>query len=95
MTATRTITGGRCAYCLTARAVHTDHIVSGADRRRYRIAKNDARFHVPACGPCNWRKLTSRLLPASHEHLIPELNALMTGVRWRVWDGGKIPEAVR
>ncbi len=84
-----------CAYCGRPNPEHRDHIVSKNDRRRYGIDKNDQTFIVPSCKECNWRKLTMRLVPKSHEHLIPELNALMAGPRWQLWDGGKIPAVVR
>jgi hypothetical protein len=87
MSHTRMILGGPCSYCSTARSVHTDHIVSKNDRRRYGIAKNDARYHAPACPSCNWHKLDSRVVPPTHAHLVDELNARMAGTRWRVWNG--------
>ncbi len=79
-----------CSYCLTARAIHVDHIVSKNDRRRYGIAKDDARYHAVSCMRCNLNKLDSRLVPSTHAHLVDELNELMAGTRWRLWDGGVI-----
>lgn len=87
MSHTRLIVSGLCAYCGTARAVHRDHIVSSADRRRYGIAKNDVRYHAGACVTCNLNKLTRRLVPPTHAYLVDELNELTTGTRWRVWNG--------
>lgn len=84
-----------CGYCGVARAIHRDHIVSKADRDRYKIDKDDVRFHVAACGPCNWTKSTRRLVPPSHAHLVDELNALMAGPRWQIYRGGQVPEVQR
>ena len=95
MSHTRTILGGPCSYCDKARSIHNEHIVSNADRRRYGIAKNDAKYHAAACGDCNWRKLDSRLVPPTHAYLVDELNELMTGTRWRVYRGGPVPMGVR
>lgn len=76
-----------CLYCRRRPAIHIDHIVSKDDRRRYGIAKDDERYHAQSCGECNWTKLTRRLVPSSKAELVDELNALMTGTRWRVWSG--------
>ncbi len=75
-----------CLYC-GSRAVHRDHIVSKDDRRRYGIEANDTRYHAPACMRCNVNKLTRRLVPPSMAYLVDELNELMAGTRWRVWNG--------
>lgn len=54
-------------------------------RRRHRIDKKDARFHVPACRFCNERKATHCLYPRGFDVTI------LPGKRWQVWDGGRIP----
>jgi 5-methylcytosine-specific restriction endonuclease McrA len=73
--------GYRCAYC-GGRAIHADHIVPVALRRRHR-GYAGAEFLVAACGDCNWRKGTRRLAPASFAARLGEL----PGSGWRVWDG--------
>ena len=74
-----------CAYCGKARAIHKDHIVPKALRRRHGGWDD---VTVPACGPCNWRKGTLRLVPPSWADRLHEL----PGVKpWRVWDGGRLP----
>jgi len=78
-----------CSYCLTARAIHTDHIVPKAMRRRHHIADNDANFHTPACGPCNWRKGTRKYAPPGFDL------SLLPGRGWQTWDGGPHLEVVR
>jgi 5-methylcytosine-specific restriction endonuclease McrA len=68
-----------CAYCGVAPAIHKDHIVSKALRRRHPGWEN---VTVPACGPCNWRKGTRRLVPVGYDM------SNLPGVKpWRHWDG--------
>ena len=62
----------------------------GKDERRRHPGWDDET--VPACGPCNWRKLTRRLVPVGYPRLT-ELREL-TGKIWMEWDGGKPVEAV-
>lgn len=50
---------------------------------------------VPACGPCNWRKGTRRLVPPSWEPRIELLNELLPGTPWRTWDGSPLSPAFR
>ncbi len=71
-----------CSYCRKARAVHDDHIMSKALRRRFTAWEN---VTVPACGPCNWRKLSRRLVPVGYPRL--EELRILTGKAWMEWDG--------
>ena len=80
----------RCAYCLDRPAIHFDHIVSKADRRRYEGDWENER--VPACGPCNWRKLTRHLVPRGFSRLA-ELQAIDS--TWREWSGDPSEDAFR
>lgn len=81
-----------CSYCgprTRKRAVHMDHIVSKADRNRTRpdgslVYEGFGEETVPACGACNWRKLTMHLTPPSYPRLA-ELQAIDS--TWRGWDG--------
>lgn len=73
-----------CAYCLVVQATQRDHVVAKSLRRRHHIDANDARFHVPSCGPCNWRKLTHKLYPLGFD------TSILPGKGWRKWDGGRI-----
>lgn len=78
--------GGPCAYCGKARAIHRDHVVPAALRRKH-PGFDTAEWIVGACAPCNLRKATFRFVPASHAHRLGEL----PGVKpWRVWDGGAL-----
>ena len=77
-----------CSYC-GKRAVHMDHIMGKALRRRFPAWEN---VTVPACGPCNWRKLTRRLVPVGYPRLY-ELR-ILTGKEWREWTGGKVVSEV-
>lgn len=71
-----------CSYCLTAHAIHKDHIVPKALRRRHEGWDEET---VPACGPCNWRKGTRRLVPMDYERF-----AELPGIRpWAEWDGSE------
>lgn len=79
-----------CAYCEKERAVHRDHILSRALRRKH-PGWDDVT--VPSCGTCNWLKGTRRLVPPSWEHRIPELEEL-SGKRWAVYRGGATPKEV-
>ena len=81
-----------CSYCgphTGARAIHADHIVSGQDRKRTRpdgslVYEGFQTETTPACGPCNWFKLTRKLTPFGHPRLA-ELQAIDS--TWREWDG--------
>src|SRR3990172_6561080 len=70
-----------CAYCMKARAVHREHVVPVAMRRRYHIAWDDARFHVPSCADCNLRKATLHLYPRGFDVSILPGNP-------KAWRGG-------
>ena len=107
-----------CSYCRVARAVHSDHIVPVALRRRHRECarcghENEhfpvagcsfdvgrrvaeaSRFctckhykswddvKVPACGNCNWRKGTRRLVPMDYE----PFDSLPGTRPWQRWSG--------
>lgn len=82
---------GFCQYCLTAQATHIDHVVPRAMRRRHGIKDSDPTYHVPACGPCNWRKGTRRYAPASWAGRLGEL----PGKGWQLWDGGDHLEVLK
>jgi len=51
--------GWRCQYCGMP-AIHVDHVVPKALRRRHHIDDSDPAYLAAACGPCNWRKGTRR-----------------------------------
>ena len=69
-----------CSYCRKARAIHQDHVVPVALRRRH-PGWDDVK--VPACGNCNWRKGTRRLVPMDYEPFDK-----LSGVRpWQRWNG--------
>jgi len=77
-----------CAYC-GAQAAHADHVVPRQMRRRAKAAGYNVDSPdnlVPACGPCDWRKLSRLLIPPSWEDRLDELNALGIGT-FRVWRG--------
>ncbi len=82
--------GRVCAYC-GGTAEHRDHIIPKAMRRRHHIKDSDERYHVAACGPCNWRKATRRYAPPSWADRLGEL----PGRGWQVWSGGPHLEPVR
>ncbi len=71
-----------CAYCRKEPAVHLDHIMSRALRRRF----PDFTDTVPACFKCNMIKGTRRLIPPSWAHRQAELEEL-TSHPWQVWNG--------
>ena len=87
-----------CSYCgprTDERAIHADHIVSKADRDRTRpdgslVYEGFQRETVPACGPCNWLKITRKLTPPSYPRLA-ELQAIDS--TWRSWNGDKKAKA--
>ena len=85
-----------CSYCgPRARAIHADHIVSGQDRKRTRpdgslVYEGFQTETTPACGACNWRKLTMHLTPPSYPRLA-ELQAI--NKNWREWNGDKKAKA--
>jgi len=72
----------RCQYC-GGRAIHADHLIPVALRRRHHLSSTDIDFMTAACGPCNWRKGTRRLVPVSWADRLTEL----PGRGWRTWDG--------
>lgn len=80
--------GYRCQYC-GAPAVHVDHIIPRALRRRHRLADNDPAYMAAACSTCNWRKGTRKLATAAWADRLHEL----PGRGWRVWHGD--PESLR
>lgn len=70
----------QCQYC-GGRAIHADHIVPIAMRRRHKGFDGDE-WLTASCGPCNWRKGTRRLAPASFADRLDQLPGT-----WRIWDG--------
>ena len=80
----------KCAYC-GGTATQLDHVVPSAMRRRHRIKHTDTRFHVAACGPCNWRKLTRRYYPRGFD------TSILPGspTSWQEWNGRAHLEAKR
>lgn len=75
----------QCAYCdgRNGRAVHADHIVPVALRRRYGGFDGDE-WLVASCAADNWRKGTRRLVPPSWSDRLGELPGTKP---WMVWDG--------
>ncbi len=79
-----------CSYCGEAKAIHNDHIVSKAMRRRHPGWDDVV---VPSCSTCNWRKGTRRLVP--HDYPDEEF-AKLPGTRpWKRWDGTPVTEVLR
>jgi hypothetical protein len=82
---------GPCAYCRVRRAVHADHVIPKSLQKKY--ARMGKPFPaalcetVGACAPCNWLKLTLRLVPPSWADRLDEINALVSGTPFRVWAG--------
>ena len=74
-----------CQYCKgrNGRAVHADHIVPIALRRRHKGFDGDE-WLVAACFIDNMKKGTYRYCPPSHAHLIDQLPGVMP---WTVWEG--------
>ena len=68
-----------CAYCGQP-AIHKDHVVPKALRRRH---KGWEKVTVAACGPCNWRKGTRRYAPPGYDL------TTLPGRGWQHWDGGR------
>ena len=86
-----------CAYCERAPAVHWDHIVSKADRRRTRpdgsfVYPGFQEETVPACYAGNIFKSTRNLTPPSYPRLA-ELQAIDS--TWREWGGSTSEDAFR
>ena len=78
-----------CAYCGKAPGRTTDHLIKrAAARRRVEAAREreNARYKVKCCHPCNVAIYTLCRVPESHVHLIPELEAL-TACAYRTWNG--------
>lgn len=95
MSQSRTLTGSVCAYCRSARAVQTDHLITKNQARRSINAakqRENPRFKVPACRNCNEGKATRLLVPQSHADVIETLERITMG-SYRVWDGSA--EALR
>lgn len=81
-----------CAYCRAARGVHQDHVIPASLQRKLRRMGRSIPAHLKgtvfACGACNWRKLTRRLIPMAWAAYLDEINELIPwGTRFRVWDG--------
>lgn len=71
----------QCAYC-GGKAIHADHIVPIALRRRH-PGFDDDEWMVAACGPCNWRKGALRRFPPSFARF-----AELPGYKpWKSWNG--------
>ena len=87
-----------CAYCKIRPAIHWDHIVSKADRKRQRPDKSFVypgdweNEKVPACFACNIYKSTRHLVPEGYERL-EELQAINSN--WREWKGSTDEPAFR
>lgn len=79
----------RCAYCRERYAVNRDHVVPKSYRKHRPTDSipTHLRETVPACFQCNLRKGTRRLVPPSWADRLDELNEVLPGVPWRVWDG--------
>jgi len=77
---------GPCAYCKVAPAVHRDHVIPKSLQRKYDIPAHLAGT-VPACFACNMLKATLRLVPLTWADRLDEINALVSGTPFRVWDG--------
>ena len=78
-----------CDYCGLQRGHTKDHLITRNQARRNPKAayhRKDAKFIVRACLRCNVNKGTSLRVPPSHEHLIPELEAITGGV-YAIYDG--------
>ncbi|HXH10348.1 MAG TPA: hypothetical protein VNP04_11375 [Alphaproteobacteria bacterium] len=86
---------GNCAYCGVRRAIHADHVVPASLLRKRPDVPARLRILVAACGECNWRKMTRRLVPPSLAYLVPELNEAFPGTPWRVWRGSVDEPAFR
>lgn len=80
---------GHCLYCLDARATNIDHLISKNQARRRPNAKRERdnpRFKVPSCHPCNVAKGTRYRVPVTHQGLIAELERI-TGNVYATFDG--------
>lgn len=71
--------GYRCRYC-GDRAVHADHVVPVALRRRHKGYDGDE-WLVASCAADNWRKGTRRLAPPDFDL------STLPGSGWRNWNG--------
>lgn len=82
---------GPCMYCRTKRAVHADHVIPKSLQKKYaRMGKPfpaDLCATVGSCMACNLLKATLRLVPPAWEHRLDEINALVGGTPFRMWDG--------
>jgi len=74
-----------CAYC-GAQAAGRDHVVPRSIAKKYPALPDHLRATVPACLPCNVRKINRKLVPPSWAERIPELCEAIPGA-WRVWRG--------
>lgn len=83
-----------CAYC-GKRAIHTDHVIPRSLAKKHPELPAELLATVRSCGPCNWLKLTRRLVPPSWSDRIDTLNELLPGTPWRVWTGGMLEPAYR
>jgi hypothetical protein len=83
----------RCAYCRKARAVNRDHVIPKSLRKRLGEVPAHLLLTVPACFACNIRKGQRHLVPPSWAGLVDELNEVVGGAEWRVWDGDVRSEA--
>ena len=84
---------GVCAYCGTRRAVNRDHVVPKALRKNRGVLPMHLLITEPSCFECNIRKGQRHLVPPSWAHLVDELNEVVGGAPWRVWDGDVRSEA--
>ena len=80
----------RCRYCggANGRAIHADHIVPVALRRRHKGFDGDE-FMAASCGPDNWRKGTRRYYPPGFDA------STLPGTGWQEWRGGPHLEVLR
>lgn len=82
---------GSCAYCGKARAVHREHVLPKSLQKKY--ARMGKAFPaalcvtVGSCMACNLLKATLRLVPPAWESRLDEINALVSGTPFRMWDG--------
>lgn len=91
----------RCAYCASPASFgfNKDHVIPKSLQRKCRQLGKPLPVElcgtVWACYPCNLRKGTRRLIPASWADKIDTLNDLIPGTPWRTWDGSTASPAFR